>query len=90
VVTLLPLNEIEDEFWCLWPGDKEVKGRRLILLEVVSESQSNLYDETGNSLEQDNDDCHLGKDPGVFYTPDFGFSEDGEVVFCRGIGPLSS
>jgi len=41
-------------------------------------------------LEQDNDDGHLGKDSGVFYTPDFGFSEDGEVVFCGGIGPLSS
>ncbi len=87
---LLPLNEIEDEFWCLWPGDKEVKGRRLILLEVVSESQSDLDDETGDSLEQDNDDGHLRKDPGVFHTPDFGFSEDGEVVFCRGISPLSS
>ena len=54
-----------------WSGD-------LFLSTFFLKINRDLDDEARDPLEQDNDDGHLGEYSGVFYTSDFGFSEDGE------------
>ena len=59
VVTLFPLDEIEDEFGHLWPWDKDMAGWRFVVLAFLSENQSHLDDEVSDPFEEDNDNGHL-------------------------------
>lgn len=55
-----------------------------------SGGESDFYDESGDSLERDDDDGYLGKDTCAVETSDPGLCEDGEIVFGRGVGGLGS
>ena len=56
----------------------------------MSKSQSNFNDEAGDSFQQNNDNSHLGKDSGIFESPDFRFSQDTEIILGSGIGSFRS
>ena len=77
---LLPLDQIEEEFWDIRSADKG-SSRQLDVAEHFSQGQGDLDDETGNTFEEEYGDGHLGQNAGIFQSPDFWFVEDAEVVF---------
>jgi hypothetical protein len=87
---LLSLNEIEDKLGNLWPGNEDMRRRRLIALKVIPEGQSDLDDKASNPLEQDYNNGNLGSDSGISDTTDSGLGKDTEIELCGGIGSLGS
>lgn len=83
IFTLFPLDEIEDEFWHLLAWDKDMAGRRFVVLPFLSENQSHLDDEASDPFEQDYDDSHLGENTSVFHATNFRFCKDTEVILGR-------